>query len=131
MHHFLKATDVQLKAAYADHSHSFRRSALVDQSVGSVHMGLGLCALSTDGYIDTHVQSFEESFFVLEGQPILVLDGRSYPLMPGACGVVPVGVSHAWLGPASGSARWIDMLAPQPARMGRPTTRSFWDRLRG
>ncbi len=118
MHHFLKATDIQLKAAYLDHSRSFRRSALVDETVGSVHMGLGLCALSTDGYIDTHVHSFEESFFVLEGHPILVLDGRSYPLMPGACGVVPVSVSHAWLGPASGTARWIDMLAPQPRKDG-------------
>ena len=114
MHHYLKAADVQLRPAYFDHSRSFRRSSLVDQTVGSVHMGLGLCALSADGHIDSHVHSFEESFFVLEGQPTLVLDGRSYPLMPGACGVVPVSVSHAWLGPASGTARWIDMLAPQP-----------------
>ena len=49
--------------------------------------------------------------------PTLVLDGRWYPLMPGACGVVPVSVSHAWLGPVSG-ARWIDMLAPQPRMNG-------------
>ena len=118
MHHFLKATDIQLRPAYFEHSRSFRRSALVDQTVGSVHMGLGLCALSADGYIDVHVHSFEESFFVLEGQPTLVLDSRSYPLMPGACGVVPVSVSHAWLGPASGTARWIDMLAPQPRTDG-------------
>ena len=118
MHHYLKATDIQLRPAYFEHSRSFRRSALVDQTVGSVHMGLGLCALSADGYIDVHVHSFEESFFVLEGQPTLVLDGRSYPLMPGACGVVPVSVSHAWLGAASGTARWIDMLAPQPRTDG-------------
>ena len=118
MHHFLKATDIQLRPAYFEHSRSFRRSALVDETVGSVHMGLGLCALSAGGCIDTHVHSFEESFFVLEGHPTLVLDGRSYPLMPGACGVVPVSVSHAWLGPVSGIARWIDMLAPQPRTDG-------------
>jgi quercetin dioxygenase-like cupin family protein len=63
---------------------------------------------------DLHVQSFEESFYVLDGEPILVLDGRAQTLVPGACGVVPVGVPHAWLGPAKGSARWIDMLTPQP-----------------
>jgi quercetin dioxygenase-like cupin family protein len=118
MHHFLKATDIQLRPAYLEHSRSFRRSALVDETVGSVHMGLGLCALAADGYIDAHVHSFEESFFVLEGHPTLVLDGRSYPLMPGACGVVPVSVSHAWLGPVSGMARWVDMLAPQPRMNG-------------
>src|SRR5205823_13400556 len=37
--------------------------------------------------------------------PTLVLDGRAYHLLPGACGVVPVSVPHAWLGPSSGSAR--------------------------
>lgn len=114
MHHFLAATDIQLTPAYCEHSRSFRRAALVDRTVGSVHMGLGLCALQSGGNIDSHVHSFEESFFVLEGQPTLVLDGRAYPLMPGACGVVPVSVPHAWLGPAAGTARWVDMLAPQP-----------------
>ena len=92
----------------------FSRCSLVDGSVGSVHMGLGLCALHTGGHIDVHVHSFEESFYVLDGTPTLVLDGRAYHLQAGACGVVPVSVPHAWLGPASGTARWIDMLAPQP-----------------
>lgn len=118
MHHFLKATDIQLAPAYCDQSRGFRRAPLVDRGVGSVHMGLGLCGLQAGGHIDTHVHSFEESFFVLEGHPTLVLDGRAYPLMPGACGVVPVSVAHAWLGPSAGTASWIDMLAPQPRADG-------------
>ena len=81
-------------------------------------MGLGSCALQAGGHIDVHVHSFEESFYVLEGTPTLVLDGRAYHLQAGACGVVPVSVPHAWLGPASGTARWIDMLAPQPRTEG-------------
>jgi quercetin dioxygenase-like cupin family protein len=118
MHHYLKAADIQLTPAYGEHSRGFRRAALVDGTVGSVHMGLGLCALQAGAHIDGHVHSFEESFFVLEGQPTLVLDGRAYPLMPGACGVVPVSVAHAWLGPGAGTARWVDMLAPQPRAHG-------------
>jgi quercetin dioxygenase-like cupin family protein len=114
MHHFLRAGDIQLSPAYGEHSQSFRRASLVDASVGSVHMGLGLCSLLAGGLIDAHVHSFEESFFILEGEPTLILEGRAYPLMPGACGVVPVSLSHSWLGPARGAARWIDMLAPQP-----------------
>jgi alkylation response protein AidB-like acyl-CoA dehydrogenase len=50
MHHFLKATDIQLIPAYCEHSSSFRRAALVDRSVGSVHMGLGVCALQAGGH---------------------------------------------------------------------------------
>jgi quercetin dioxygenase-like cupin family protein len=122
MHHLLRATDIQLRPVYPKHGRSFQRAALVDETVGSVHMGLGLCALSAEGCVDAHVHSFEESFFVLDGQPTLVLDGRSYPLMPGACGVVPVSVPHAWIGPASGTARWIDMLAPQPRMDGADDT---------
>ena len=114
MHHLLRAEDIQLVPAYVGNSKSFSRCSLVDGTSGSVHMGLGLCALKAGGVIDTHLHSFEESFYVLEGQPTLVLDGSAYPLVPGACGLVPVGVPHAWLGPAKGSAKWIDMLAPQP-----------------
>lgn len=83
-------------------------------------MGLGMCELKAGGQINTHLHSFEESFFVLEGEPELVLDGRAYRLIPGACGLVPVGVPHAWLGPEKGSAKWIDMLAPQPRANGAP-----------
>lgn len=120
MHHVLRSEDIQLKPAYEGHSALFTRRSLVDASTGSVHMGLGLCALEAGGRIDTHAHSFEESFYVLEGQPTLVLDGRANALLPGACGLVPVGVPHAWLGSRKGSAKWIDMLAPQPRQGPAP-----------
>jgi quercetin dioxygenase-like cupin family protein len=86
-------------------------------------MAVGLCTLDRDGSVDEHLHSFEESFYVLEGSPVIVLDGRAYLLRPGACGVVPVGVSHAWVGHGD-AARWIDMCSPQPrvdARGGQDT----------
>ena len=125
MHRVLSAKDIRLVPAYAGHSKSFSRCSVVDASVGSVHMGVGLCALKAGGRIDTHLHSFEESFYVLEGEPTLVLDGRGYSLVPGACGLVPVGVQHAWLGPAKGTAKWIDMLAPQPRAKGAPDDTFF------
>jgi quercetin dioxygenase-like cupin family protein len=60
------------------------------------------------------MQSFEKSFFVLAGDPTLILDGRGYRLSAGACGLIPVGMKHAWLGPTTGTARWLDMNAPCP-----------------
>lgn len=110
----MRAEEIRLEPAYGGRSRFFSRCSLVDRSVGSVHMGLGLCALKTRGAIDLHLHSFEESFYVLEGNPTLVLDDRAYPLVPGACGLVPVGVPHAWLGPVTGTSKWIDMSAPQP-----------------
>jgi len=118
MHHLLRAGDIRLAPAYVGNSQGFSRCPLVDGSSGSVHMGLGLCALKSGGRINTHVHSLEESFYILEGRPLLVLDGSAYRLVAGACGLVPVGVPHAWVGPAKGSARWIEMQAPQPRANG-------------
>ena len=118
MHHVLAAKDVCLRPAYAGNSKSFFRCSVIDGSVGSVHMGVGICSLKTGGRIDSHLHSFEESFYVLEGNPTLILDGRGYQLAPGACGLIPVGVQHAWLGPAKGTGKWIDMMAPQPRPEG-------------
>jgi quercetin dioxygenase-like cupin family protein len=114
MHHYLPAADIKLLPAYAGNSVSFKRRAVVDGAAGAVHMGVGLCALDAGGRVDTHIHSFEESFYITEGEPTLILDGRGYQLMPGSCGLIPVGVPHAWLGPQKGTARWIEMMAPQP-----------------
>ncbi len=125
MHHVLRSDAVRLAPAYPEHSAGFSRCSLVDRSCGSVHTALGLCAIEAGGRIDTHVHSFEESFYVLEGEPVLVLDGHAYPLAPGACGVVPLGVSHAWLGSGQGQARWLDMLVPQPRAADEPADTFF------
>jgi quercetin dioxygenase-like cupin family protein len=113
VHLVRRAQEIEPRPAYPGSSTGFSRYPLVD-GAPSVHMGLGLCSLDSKGSVDEHLHSFEESFYVLEGAPVLVLDGRAYLLRPGACGVVPVGVQHAWIGPHGGAARWIDMYAPQP-----------------
>jgi quercetin dioxygenase-like cupin family protein len=124
MHHVLRAAEMRPETSHAGHGRGCSRVSLVDASVGSVHMGVELCMLEAGGAIDTHVQSYEESFFVLEGTPTLVLEGRGTQLLPGACGLVPIGVAHAWLGPQHGSAKWIGMCAPQPRR--NPESDTFY-----
>jgi quercetin dioxygenase-like cupin family protein len=114
VHHVLRADQIGLRPAYSDASDGFDRCSLVDAAAGSVHMAVGLCSLEARGSIDEHLHSFEESFYVLDGSPVLLLDGRAHGLRPGACGVVPVGVRHAWIGSGRDHARWIDMYAPQP-----------------
>ena len=118
MHYVLRAEEFCFRPGNPGHAQGHSRCSLVDRASGSVHMGFGLCSLDEGGRIDLHAHSFEESFYVLEGAPTLILERHGYRLRPGACGVVPVGVPHAWLGPESGSARWIDMLAPQPREEG-------------
>lgn len=114
----VRREDVEYSEAYRERSRGFVSCRLIDGATGATHMALSLCAVA-DGYLDTHVHSYEESFYVLEGEPILYLDGRGVQLKPGACGVSPVGLPHAWR--AEGRAVWIEMVAPRPRPDGSDT----------
>ena len=118
-HHLLTAADATPVTAFEDRAVGLRRAELAGSHTGSVHMGLGLALLDQDGRIDLHLHSHEESFYILDGEPALYLDSHAVRLKPGACGVIPVGVPHAWRTP--GSARWIDMRAPRPRDPDQPT----------
>jgi quercetin dioxygenase-like cupin family protein len=81
-------------------------------------MALTLVEL-VDGHVDEHLHSFETSLYVLEGNPVLYLEGRGVTLEPGACGAIPVGTPHAFR--SAGPARWIEMASPRPRTDGSDT----------
>ena len=112
-YHLVRGEDAAPTRAYEGYSRDFRRVSLVGAETGAVHMGLGLSRLGR-GHVDTHVHSYEESFYVLGGEPCLYLGKHAVRLSPGACGVVPVGTPHAWRNEAAEPADWIDMAAPRP-----------------
>jgi quercetin dioxygenase-like cupin family protein len=121
-HLLVRREDIAFTPALPDHSQGLTRSVLVGDDTGAVHMGLMLVELD-GGHIDTHVHSFESSFYVLEGEPTLYLDGRGVRLRPNACGAIPVGLSHAWR--SDERARWIEMAAPRPRRPDQPKDTFF------
>ena len=114
MHHFIRASDMRPTPAFPTEATGYRRFSLSDRDCGAVHSGWGLCELDANGRVNQHLQSFEKSFYVLEGNPVLILGNRAWRLEPGACGLIPVGMTQAWLGPESGTAKWIDMNTPVP-----------------
>ncbi len=116
MHHVgrLDPAAMSTPAIYAGRSRDFRRQALVDGLVGSVHMGFGACELGPGGSVDPHVHSSEEAFYVLEGGPQLALGGHTVRLAPHQCGLIPLGVEHRWRNDGQGACRWLDMVAPRP-----------------
>jgi len=114
----VRREDVELADALPGHASGLRTCRLVGGSLGSTHMALTLVSLA-GGHVDEHVHSFETGFYVLEGEPVVHLDGRSVQLEPGACGVLPVGAPHAFR--SDGSALWIEMAAPRPRADGSDT----------
>ena len=114
----VRREDVELVEALPGHASGLRTCRLVGGALGSTHTALTLVSLA-GGHVDEHVHSFETGFYVLEGEPVLYLDGRGVELRPGACGVVPVGVPHAFR--ADEGALWIEMAAPRPRHDGSDT----------
>jgi mannose-6-phosphate isomerase-like protein (cupin superfamily) len=107
--------DYRLPAGYAGTSAGFGRWSIVDEtSPGAVHTGFGICRLEAGGSIAAHVHSFEESFYLLEGEVVCETRSGAVRLRPGDYGLVPVGVEHRWHNPGSEAVRWAEMLAPQP-----------------
>lgn len=99
---------------YQPHSTGFRRATYVDRAIGSVHMGAGICFLDTSGSIEPHLHSFEESFYVLDGSIAVQIGEKTHTLGPGNFGLIPTGMPHSWKNSGSGTARWLEMQAPQP-----------------
>jgi quercetin dioxygenase-like cupin family protein len=121
-HRLIRREEIELTAALADHSSGLVRAVLVGAETGATHTGLTLVELE-DGHVVTHLHSFETSFYVLSGEPVLTLDGRSVKLQPDACGAIPVGVPHAWR--SDERSRWIEMATPCPRSTGQPPDTFF------
>ena len=103
---------------YAGHSSGYRQVELVNRSTGSVHTGLTMNELAPGGTIDPHVHSFEEGFYILSGEAIVVINGTAYRLRAGDYAALKVGTPHAWRASGSEPVRWLQMAAPQPKPEG-------------
>ena len=122
MHLLIRADEIEPVAGPPEHSSGLLRSVLIGGHTGSTHTGLMTVEL-TDGHVDTHVHSFESTFYVLSGEPVLYLDEAGVRLREGACGAIPVGLKHAWR--SEGKARWIEMLSPRPRAADEPPDTFF------
>jgi quercetin dioxygenase-like cupin family protein len=84
-----------------------------------VHSGLSLNELAPGGSIRPHLHSYEEGFYLLQGEAVVAIGDRQWHLTPGDYGVCKVGTLHAWRNASSSPVRWLQMAAPQPKPPGR------------
>ena len=114
----VRREDVELADALPARSSGLTTCRLVGGTLGSTHMALTLVSLA-DGHVDEHLHSFETSFYVLEGEPVLYLEGRGVRLQPGACGLIGIGTPHAFR--CEDPGLWLEMAAPRPRLDGSDT----------
>lgn len=125
MHHVSKVSEASARTpkAYEGHSNGYKRATYVDQTMGSVHKGVGINYLEPGGAIKPHRHSFEESFYILSGNAIAQIGDQSFELGPGNYGLIATGKPHSWRNASGNPVSWLEMQAPQPrsAEHGRDT----------
>ena len=111
-----KAGDLVFEVPKEFHGRStgYTRDAVVDEGGGAVQMGFAVARLEPGGSVDTHVHSFEESVYVVDGELTLDTPEGSYRLVGGDYGLIPVGMSHAFRNTSSSPVSFSEMKAPLP-----------------
>ena len=120
MHHFghFDPTALGRHPVYDGHSDRYTHASLIDHATESVHTGLSIDELAPGGTLPPHVHSYEESFYVLEGQAVLRVGDHTRLVRSGDFGVIKVGDVHAWRAAGTTPVRWLQMAAPQPKPPG-------------
>jgi quercetin dioxygenase-like cupin family protein len=116
-HHIVKAGSELAFATppgYEDHSAGYLGDPVVDEAAGGVQMGFQVSRLDAGGRVDTHLHSFEETFYVIEGDLVVDIDGESLALTTGDYGLFPVATSHALRNPYDSPVTFAEMRAPLP-----------------
>ena len=121
MHFHGSSADIALTAPriYASHSQGYTQASLVDHTTGSVHTGLSMNELAPLGTISPHLHSYEEGFYIQEGEVVLSVADRAWRLGPGDFGAFKVGTLHSWRNSGQQPVRWLQVAAPQPKPEGR------------
>jgi quercetin dioxygenase-like cupin family protein len=100
--------------AFDGRSTGYSSQPIVDEAGGSVQMGFHVARLEPGGAVDTHLHSFEESVYVLDGLLTVDTPDGSVELVPGDYGLLNVGVTHAFRNTSDAPATFAEMKAPLP-----------------
>lgn len=116
------ALTFDVPSEYAGRSAGYVGDSVVDESAGSVQMGFRISRLAPGGHVDTHVHSFEESVYVLDGHLVVDTPEGSHLLVVGDYGLIPVGMPHSYRNVSGSETSFAEMQAPLPrARFGHDT----------
>jgi len=101
-------------AEFRDRSTGYVADSVVNEEAGAVQMGFRIARLEPGGRVDSHVHSFEESIYVLDGALTVDTPEGSLELSPGDYGLLPVGMTHAFRNTSAATASFAEMKAPLP-----------------
>ncbi|MGH8957742.1 MAG: cupin domain-containing protein, partial [Acidimicrobiia bacterium] len=101
---------------FHDRSLGYATASVVDEPAGGVQMGFRVARLEPEGEVASHVHSFEESLFVIEGSLVADTAEGSVELSEGDYGLFPVATTHGFRNLGGQTAVFAEMKAPLPRR---------------
>jgi hypothetical protein len=99
---------------YAGHCDGFDRVSLINRTVGSVHAEACISRLASGGHIAACVHAFEKGIYVFEGEIEVLRADECLRLPADGYALIPYATSHAIRNRGTRTARWFELLSPQP-----------------
>ena len=108
--------DYQTPPEFDGRSVGYSAAEVVDEAADAVQMGFRMGRLDAGGQVATHVHSFEESIYVIDGRLTVDTPEGSHELVAGDYGLIPVGMTHAFRNTSDTVTNFAEMKAPLPRR---------------
>ncbi len=89
---------------------------MIDEDFGARHHRLLFIEYQPGVGIGLHDHTFEEAYFLLEGEVRATLDGQVYDLSAGDVVWTGVGCVHSFRNVSNAPVRWLETFAPQPPK---------------
>ena len=106
--------DFAVPTVFEDRSRGYTSAGIVTEASGGVQMGFRVSRLEAEGHVGTHVHSFEESVYVIDGEMTVDTPAGSFDLVTGDYGLLPVGSPHAFRNRSRAAVEFAEMQAPLP-----------------
>ena len=103
---------------YAGHCDGFERVSLINREVGSVHAEVCISRLAPGGHIAACVHAFEKGIYLFEGEIEVLRADECLRLSADGYALIPYATSHAIRNRGTRTARWFELLCPQPKPSG-------------
>jgi quercetin dioxygenase-like cupin family protein len=89
---------------------------LIDEKFGAIHHRLLFIEYLPGVAIGPHDHTYEEAYFILNGEVEAIMDGQRYLAKAGNVLWTGTGCVHAFKNISSGPVRWLETFSPQPPR---------------
>lgn len=101
---------------------------LIDEDFGARHHRLLFIEYQPGVTLGLHDHTFEESYFILDGEVQGTLDGRVYTGRPGDVFWTGVGCVHGFANVGTRPVTWLETFAPQPPKENVFRFMAEWER---